>query len=272
MQVKGVMPKRRQLRAYDLKQLGSYASLIGVDEVGRGALAGPVVAGAVLVTREFLEGRWAVARSGRVNDSKLLTAGDRQELWDEFEKLMAAGQIHAHFGVASVAEIEQLNILGATKLAMRRALESIYPASAFEQRTEPDLFSSLQERQDFQPVVSCRILIDGLRLRHFPYPHEGIVNGDARSLCIAMASIVAKVARDRLMCELDGLQPGYGFAQHKGYGTDEHREALLRMGRTHHHREMFLRKLFATRVDPGQMTIFGEEDAVVIETDEPDGE
>jgi ribonuclease HII len=266
------MPKRRQLRAFDLKQIGASGSLIGVDEAGRGALAGPVVAGAVLVTRDFLEGRWAVSRSGRVNDSKALTAEEREELWGDFERLVAAGQIHAQFGVASVGEIEQLNILGATKLAMRRALEAIYPPSAFERKTEPDLFSSLQERVDFQPTVSSRILIDGLKLRHFPYPHDGIVNGDARSLCIAMASIVAKVTRDRLMRELDEIVPGYGFAQHKGYGTDDHREALLRLGRSVHHREMFLRKLFAARVDPDQMTIFDESGVIAVDSEEDDGE
>src|SRR5580658_9711583 len=96
------MPKRRQLRGFDLKQTEGFASLIGVDEAGRGALAGPVVAGAVLVTREFLEGRWALARSGRVNDSKLLSAAEREELWNEFETLAARGQIHAHYGSADV--------------------------------------------------------------------------------------------------------------------------------------------------------------------------
>ena len=252
------MPKRRQLRAFDLKRIESHASLLGVDEAGRGALAGPVVAGAVLVTREFLDGRWAATRSGRVNDSKLLTAAEREDLWLEFEALAAAGQIHAHFGAASVEEIERFNILGATKLAMRRALEGIYPPSAFERKTEPDLFSSFEERAAFAPTVSCRVLIDGLPLRNFPYPHEGIVNGDARSLCIAMASVVAKVTRDRLMRELDGRVPGYGFAQNKGYGTDEHREALLRLGRTPEHRELFLRKLLAGRVDPGQVDFLAE--------------
>jgi len=251
------MPKRRQLRAFDLKRIESFASLIGVDEAGRGALAGPVVAGAVLVTREFLDGRWALTRAGRVNDSKLLAAPEREALWEEFEKLAAAGQIHAHFGVASVEEIERLNILGATKLAMRRALEGIYPPTAFVRQTEPDLFSSLEERAAFSPSVSCRVLVDGLPLRSFPYPHDGIVNGDARSLCVAMASIVAKVTRDRLMRELDVEVPAYGFAQHKGYGTDEHREALLRFGRTVHHREMFLRKLLAGREDPAQMDFLG---------------
>lgn len=247
------MAKRRQLRAFDLKHLEGAAALIGVDEAGRGALAGPVVAGAVLVTQRFLEGRWAVAKSGRVNDSKQLTAAEREELWFEFETLAAQGEIHAHFGTADVGEIEQFNILGATKLAMRRALEGIYPPSAFERKTEPDLFASAEEVAAFQPSVSAHILVDGLALRNFPYPHTGIVSGDARSLCIAMASIIAKVTRDRLMNALGEKFPGYGFAQHKGYGTEEHREAVLRLGRTPQHRELFLRKLYAGHTDPGQM-------------------
>jgi ribonuclease HII len=247
--------KRRQLRGFDLKQITGVSGLIGVDEVGRGAFAGPVVASAVLVTRDFLESRWAVVKSGRVNDSKLLTAEQREELWGEFEKLTVTGQIHATFGSASVEEIEQLNILGATKLAMRRALEGIYPPEAFEpERLEPDLFSSLEERKSFAPAASARVLIDGLALRNFPYPHRAFVDGDARSLCIAMASIVAKVTRDRLMVQMDGQFPGYGFAQHKGYGTEEHREAVLRLGRCVQHRESFLRKLLAVRTDPAQMT------------------
>lgn len=252
------MAKRRQLRGFDLKQIEGVASLIGVDEAGRGALAGPVVAGAVLVTRDFLEGRWALANAGRINDSKQLTATEREALWFDFETLAGQGQIHAQFGAADVAEIEQLNILGATKLAMRRALEGIYPPAAFEQKTEPDLFTPAEVVADFQPTVSARILVDGLPLRHFPYPHTGVVSGDARSLCIAMASIIAKVTRDRLMNELDARHPGYGFAQHKGYGTEEHRDALLRLGRTPHHREVFLRKLFALRVDPAQVDFLSD--------------
>jgi ribonuclease HII len=252
------MPKRRQLRAFDLKQIEGFAHLIGVDEAGRGALAGPVVAGAVLVTREFLEGRWAVSKAGRVNDSKQLEAAQREELWAEFEELAGTGQIHAQFGVAGVEEIEQFNILGATKLAMRRALEGIYPPEAFARKTEPDLFSSAEEIAAFQPTVSARILIDGLPLRHFPYPHTGLVNGDARSLCIAMASIVAKVTRDRLMTELAAKYPAYGFDRHKGYGTEDHREAVLKAGRSPQHRELFLRKLLSGRVEPGQMDFLGE--------------
>ena len=246
--------KRRQLRGFDLKQINGVTSLIGVDEVGRGAFAGPVVAAAVVVTREFLESRWATVKSGRVNDSKVLSAEQRNELRAEFEKLSAQGMNHAHYGSASVEEIEQFNILGATKLAMRRALEAIHPPEAFEpERREPDLFSSFEERKSFHPTVSARVIVDGLALRGFPYPHTAFVNGDARSLCIAMASIIAKVTRDRLMVELDTKFPGYGFAQHKGYGTEEHREAVVRLGRCGQHREMFLRKLLALRVDPAQM-------------------
>ena len=247
------MSKRRQLRGFDLKQIEGLSSLIGVDEAGRGALAGPVVAGAVLVTRDFLESRWADTNARRINDSKQLTPAERATLWGEFETLAAEGRIHAHFGSADVGEIAQFNILGATKLAMRRALEGIYPPSAFERKTEPDLFAAPEEVAGFQPTVSARVLIDGLPLRNFPYPHLGIVSGDARSLCIAMASIIAKVTRDRHMEELEGKFPGYGFAAHKGYGTEEHREAVLRLGRTPQHREMFLRKLLAGRIDPTQM-------------------
>ncbi|HEY1793097.1 MAG TPA: ribonuclease HII [Opitutaceae bacterium] len=247
------MPKRRQLRAFDLKRIEGAESLIGVDEVGRGALAGPVVAGAVLVTREFLEGRWALAKAGRVNDSKLLSADERDALWLEFDALSRQGLIHAHFGSATVEEIDQHNILGATKIAMRRAMEGIYPPEAFQRSEEPDLFSSAEDRKSFVPLVSCRVLIDGLPLRRFPYPHEAFVDGDARSLCIAMGSIIAKVARDRMMAELDARHPGYGFTKHKGYATEDHREAILRLGRCPLHRDAFLRKLMAGRRDPDQL-------------------
>lgn len=252
--------KRRQLRGFDLKQIYGFSGLIGVDEAGRGALAGPVVAGAVLVSQEFLESRWATTRAGRVNDSKQLTAEEREELWAEFQTLGTQRQIQAHFGVASVEEIEQFNILGATKRAMHRALEKIYPPAAFQHQVEPDLFASVEEVASFHPKVSCRVLVDGLSLRNFAYPHDGIINGDARSLSIAMASIIAKVTRDRLMTELDAQFPGYGFAQHKGYGTDDHREALLKLGRCAHHRELFLRKLLSHRVDPAQMDFLATEE------------
>jgi ribonuclease HII len=250
------MPQRRQLRAFDLDQLGDLSELIGVDEAGRGALAGPVVAGAVLVTKEFLEGRWAMSRGGHVNDSKQLTPEQRDDVFADIEQLVREGQVRATVGVASVAEIEQANILGATKLAMRRALEGLYPATAFARQTEPDLFSSVEEVRAFQRQASCRILIDGLPLRGFVYPHTGLVRGDTRSFCVALASIVAKVTRDRMMEQLDATRPGYGFAQHKGYGTEEHREAVLRLGRCPEHRTLFLRKVMAGWADSAQLELF----------------
>jgi ribonuclease HII len=251
--------KRRQLRGFDLKHIDGFAELIGVDEAGRGALAGPVVAGAVLVTRGFLDSRWADENARRINDSKQLTPAERDALWFDFEALMAEGKIHANYGVADVAEIEQFNILGATKLAMRRALEGIHPPESFAPPAkEPDLFSAPEEIAAFKPQVSARILVDGLPLKHFPYPHTGVVSGDGRSLCIAMASIIAKVTRDRMMEEMETEFPGYGFAHHKGYGTEEHRQAVLQIGRCPQHREMFLRKLLATRVDPDQIDFLAE--------------
>ncbi len=254
--------KRRQLRAFDLKHLDPHPELIGVDEAGRGAFAGPVVAAAVLVTRPFLESRWATANASRINDSKQLSLAERDALYLDFEALAAEGRIHAQFGLADVAEIERENILGATKLAMRRALESIYPPSAFaEPPREPDLFSSAEDIAAYRPPAQARILVDGLALRNFPYPHTAIVQGDTRSLCIAMASIVAKVTRDRLMTELDAIHPGYGFASHKGYGTEEHRDAILRLGRCPEHRETFLRKLMATRIDPAQLGLLDDSQA-----------
>lgn len=247
------MSKRRQLRGYDIRQIDGVSELIGVDEAGRGALAGPVVAGAVLITREFLDCRWAIVNAKRINDSKQLSAAEREGLWQELNTLMTKGLLHITCGIADVREIEQLNILGATKLAMRRALEQIHPPAAFQVPREPDLFASPEAIASYKPTVSARVLIDGLHLRNFPYPHTGVVKGDSRSLCIAMASIIAKVTRDRLMDALALEFPAYGFERHKGYGTEDHREAILRIGRCLHHRDTFLRKLLARQVDPDQI-------------------
>ncbi len=254
------MPVRRQLRSFDLKQINGLDSLIGVDEAGRGALAGPVVAAAVWINRDFLDGRWVQQRAARVNDSKQLSAADRDDLFQEFELLARQGLIRAHAGSATVAEIEENNILGATKIAMRRAIEAIHPPEAFVVRDEPDLFSTIEDRAGFQARVNGRILIDGVHRKGFPFPHHAVVKGDGRSLCIAMASIVAKVTRDRLMDALGTVHPQYGFEKHKGYGTEDHRQAILQHGRCPEHREMFLRKLLAQRADPSQMDWIGGED------------
>ena len=244
--------KRRQLRAFDLKQITGYETLAGIDEAGRGALAGPVVAAAVLHTREFLDSAWTRKNASRVNDSKQLTPAERETLYADMDTLARAGHLHAAHGAATVDEIEQHNILGATKLAMRRALEEIHPPTAFAPAAL-ELFPDATGQNNNTAQPSCRILIDGLPLKNFPYPHTAIVHGDARSLSIAMASIVAKVTRDRLMTALDTEYPAYGFARHKGYGTEDHRTALLHHGSTPQHRKIFLRKLLDTRVDPAQL-------------------
>ncbi len=178
------------------------ANLCGVDEVGRGCLAGDVVAAAVV-----LDPRRPVAG---LADSKRLSAARRESLYEEITRSATAWAVAR----ATVAEIEQLNILQASLLAMRRAVDAL--------RCSPVL-----------------ILVDGNRLPQWPYPARAIIRGDATVPCISAAAIVAKVSRDREMRTLDASYPGYGFARHKGYGTQEHRAALVRLGPCALHRAEF---------------------------------
>lgn len=182
----------------------------GVDEAGRGPLAGPVVAAAVVFPADFLE-----AESGRslagLTDSKQLSESRRAHF---FSLLMGLPAVLIGVGEADVGEIDRLNILRATHLAMARALSRIVP-------------------------LPEHALVDGRPVPGLPCPSTAIVNGDGLSLSIAAASVVAKVTRDRLMAELDREFPQYGFARHKGYGTPEHLEALRKHGPTKHHRKSF---------------------------------
>ena len=187
------------------------AVLAGVDEVGRGPLAGPVYASAVVIASadadSFLEGPLA-----GLTDSKKLTEAKREH----FHGLLhALPGVRIGIGSASVAEIDSLNILRATHLAMRRAI------------------------LDLGDPPPDHVLVDGLPVRGLPCPSTAIVKGDAQSLLIAAASVVAKVTRDHLMAELDAQYPGYGFAANKGYGTAEHLEALRRLGPCPEHRRSF---------------------------------
>lgn len=177
--------------------------IAGVDEAGRGPLAGPVAAAAVILPRGF-------AASG-LNDSKKLSALKREAL---YERLTQDTGVVWAVATASCEEIDQLNILRATHLAMRRAVEAL----------------------DIRPD---HCLIDGLPLRDFPLPYDAIVKGDGLSLSIAAASIIAKVTRDRLMREIDSEFPQFGFAKHQGYGTKAHLEALRTHGPCRHHRRSF---------------------------------
>ena len=174
----------------------------GIDEAGRGPLAGPVYAAAVILDP---------ARLPRgVNDSKVLSAEIREKL---FDKIMARA-LAVGVGSASVKEIDEINILQATMLAMRRATEAL----------------------SLKPLHA---LVDGNRAPQLSCVVETIIDGDAKSLSIAAASIIAKVTRDRVMCELDGQHPGYNWSQNKGYATPDHRAALDALGPSPQHRVSF---------------------------------
>ena len=174
----------------------------GVDEAGRGCLAGPVVAAAVVLSPDCV--------IARVDDSKKLSRIQREALYEE----IAAKALAMGIGQVEAAEIDKLNILQASLKAMRLALENLRPP--------PD-----------------QVLIDGHLPARSPYPEQAIIEGDARSLSIAAASIVAKVHRDRLMCECDARYPEYGFAAHKGYGSAAHLAALDAHGPCPLHRRSF---------------------------------
>lgn len=186
------------------KKLGGRVA--GVDEVGRGPLAGPVVAAAVV----FPAG--VPRRLARLlDDSKKLTAEERETA---YAALIASGIAEIAVGAASVTEIASINILQASLLAMCRAIGRLPSAPAYA-------------------------LVDGDRPPSLPCPVQCVVGGDGRSLSIAAASIVAKVLRDRAMARLDRRWPGYGWAENAGYATPFHRAALVRLGPTRHHRPTF---------------------------------
>lgn len=189
------------------EEMAAYAEgshcVCGIDEAGRGPLAGPVMAAAVILPQGYeLPG---------LNDSKKLTARKREEL---FAALMADARVLKCVAQADVEEIDKLNILRATHLAMARAAQGL--------PQQPDM---------------C--LIDGLPVPGFPLPSRSLVKGDARCLSIAAASILAKVSRDHYMQELARQYPQYGFDRHAGYGTRQHMQAIQQYGITPHHRRSF---------------------------------
>lgn len=188
--------------------------IIGVDEAGRGPLAGPVVAAAAKLKNysETLQ---------EINDSKKLTEKKREKLFDIILENFEIG-----IGIATPEEIDEINILNATFLAMRRALKDL------EKKIEID---------------DALILVDGnFKMREYFGNQEPVIKGDAKSLSIAAASIIAKVTRDRLMVEESKNYPEYQFEKHKGYGTKAHRTVLLQKGPTPIHRKSFLTKILVT--------------------------
>lgn len=237
---------------HDQRLIAGWEALVGVDEAGRGALFGPVSAGAVLVRPGFFESRWFARRAPVVDDSKQLDPALRAGLHDEILAEAEAGTLVCASAFATVAEIEARNILGATQLAMGRALREVFGKAGVNLEAGGGLFEALVPEGEatasaLLPIDRCRVLIDGKPLKSVGFAHEALVKGDAKSLVIAMASILAKVARDREVERLDRLHPGYGLAEHKGYATPTHREAILRLGSTPHHRETFLRNLLSER-------------------------
>lgn len=182
-----------------------YKYVCGVDEAGRGPLCGPVVAAAVILPKdECIEG---------VNDSKKLSEKKREKLYEDITKRAVAYGI----GISDVDVIEEINILNATKLAMKKAIENL--------KIKPDY-----------------ILIDGNQMIDIEIDGKTVVSGDSKSESIAAASILAKVTRDRMLIEYDKKYPEYGFAKHKGYGTKLHIEAIGKYGLTNIHRPSFCSK------------------------------
>jgi len=237
------------LAQFDRRRGADRPGIAGIDEAGRGALAGPVVAAAVWLDGGFYGDPGCLRRVRGANDSKQLTADDRADLRARIESLRAEGKLRVAWAASDVVEIAALNILGATRAAMARCLAELdaaaRPARPFAAAgTEGELFG-------FDATRSVLVLVDGLPLRPFVWAHEAVKQGDGKSLAIALASIVAKVERDRLMTELDARFPSYGFAVHKGYGVPEHVDAIRTHGPCPEHRDLFLRKILAGENPPG---------------------
>lgn len=187
------------------REYGAYTYIAGVDEAGRGPLAGPVVAAAVILPKAL--------KIMYLDDSKKLTAAKREELFDMImEQAVSVG-----VGQSSPETIDQVNILQATYLAMKEAVSKLSP--------KPEL------------LLNDAVMIPGLSVRQVP-----IIKGDGKSLSIAAASVIAKVTRDRMMTAYDSLYPAYGFAEHKGYGSKRHIEVLKSTGPCPIHRRSFIKK------------------------------
>ena len=193
----------KAMRAYE-EEYGMYGNICGIDEAGRGPFAGPVVAGAVILPKD--------AEILYLNDSKKLSEKKREQLYEEImEKAAAVG-----VGIVGPERIDEINILQATYEAMRTAVSNL--------GIEPEI------------LLNDAVTIPGIDIRQGP-----IVKGDAKSVSIAAASIVAKVTRDRIMVRYEEEFPGYGFASHKGYGTAAHRESIKKMGACPIHRRTFIK-------------------------------
>lgn len=197
-----------------LQQNGDCYPIAGVDEAGRGPLAGPVSVAAVVLPRQWIESGIPESLKG-LNDSKQLTEKQREAF---YETLLATPEVIKSVVMVDVDEIDRINILRATHQGMLRALAALTA----------------------QGVDIQHVLVDGCEVSAITIAHTALVKGDAKSYSIAAASVLAKVQRDHLMVEYDKKWPEYGFAHHKGYGTKEHQNALLKLGPCPIHRRTFI--------------------------------
>ena len=201
------MIRTENLKKYE-KEYDTYTYICGIDEVGRGPLAGPVVAGAVILPKD--------CDILYINDSKKLSASMREKLYDEImEKAVATG-----IGMAGPGRIDEINILQATYEAMRQAITNL--------KVKPDI------------LLNDAVTIPGVDIRQVP-----IIKGDAKSISIGAASIIAKVTRDRMMVEYAKIMPEYGFADNKGYGSAAHIAAIKEYGPTPIHRRTFIKNFYS---------------------------
>ncbi len=204
--------RQSEMWLYEIeKKNEGYKFVAGVDEAGRGPLAGPVFAACVILPDDcIIDG---------INDSKKLSEKKREQLFEEITKKAIT------YSIASIDEkiIDEVNILNATHMAMNKAVD--------EMMIKPDY-----------------VLIDGNSIKNMTTPHETIVKGDAKSISIAAASILAKVSRDRFICEIADKYPEYEFEKHKGYGTKVHTDALKKYGPCEIHRKSFLKKILGEKI------------------------
>ena len=242
-----------KLAKYDLQYLEMVPAIIGVDEAGRGPLAGPVCAAAVYIKAGFYQSAWMLEFGPVINDSKQLSESTREQIFEALPE-SSAGQIDWACHMSTVEEIETVNILGATRKAMAQCVDELRlrDSCSFDRAFEGEELISAPSRQEllFQDESSHRvvqILVDGKPLKPFPFSHTSIVKGDSKSLAIALASIIAKVTRDRYMQQQAEKFPQYGFVSNKGYGTPKHIAALKACGPCELHRMSFLTQILSSR-------------------------
>lgn len=221
----------------DLLYLKSnFDGIVGVDEAGRGALAGPVVAASVWVSKKFYHSAHSF---NLIQDSKSISSNLREKAFKQLQELKNENLIYFTWAASNSNEVDQINVLASTKLAMKRSVKKLSKAVELNLSEQDNFLEGCVHK-----ATNAILLIDGLPLKNFHYPHHGIVKGDQKHLCIAAASIIAKVQRDKIMQKIHLLYPEYNFSNNKGYGTKKHMNAIVKYGPSKVHRNTFLKKLF----------------------------